>query len=350
MLLVRIRLLRPNLPLVVGRTYCSPTIPQSPPPALCSRPQPQRRLWTQTRRKGVSNAFVSLISAGSFPPVRSYIGFRPPPSSSNRGNGLFGPPDPLWWVKPAAYTAGGVALTIFAWPLLRFVVIGGLAYGAYRLARVWWALRELNRGIGEYPGSFARTGRGARQQQGFIGSLLGSAFGNMFSFMGAQASPKSVRTMGRVAETSIRAALRGQNSHRIMGVFAEAVGGSVDAADLRDAIELGKPMETQLQTVNVDGKQKSYLEAVFPLYVDDAATTLFAHVTAFSDDTAADSSNVIVDSVVLLARMSSGQVAELGIDVNEQDDSGEDSGNNGSGNAFGEKSQRKVQDAEYKDV
>ncbi|KAJ2878786.1 hypothetical protein FB639_003276 [Coemansia asiatica] len=160
--------------------------------------------------------------------------------------------------------------------------------------------------------------------------------------MGARASLRSVRSMSRVAEASIRAALSDRSNHRVVDIFTESIGESLNSVDLQDAIELGKPMETQMQSVNVNGKQRSHIEAVFPLYIDDAATTMFAHVTASED--ALDEGTVFVESVFLLARMPSGQVAELAIDVCEQDGSNKDR------DGFNQGTRTKVQDAEYKDV
>ncbi|KAJ1822323.1 hypothetical protein LPJ56_000859 [Coemansia sp. RSA 2599] len=342
----------PLLPLLAERA-CSQTIAPKPV-ALCSHPASQRlqkkqqQLWAQTRR--VTSVFLPSISRlGGFQPIfrtarptfasRSYF-------SSPNGRNPFGPPPgPLWWVKPAAYTAGGVALAVFAWPLLRFVVIGGLAYGAYRLARVWWALRELNSrgiGIGGYPGGFSGSAEKLARQQGPLAWILGNVFSS--SSMGGQASSKSVRTMSRVAEASIRAALSDQRNHRIKEIFCESVGGSAASVDLLvDAVELGEPVESQVQSVSVDGGlKKSHVEAVFPLYVDEAATPVFVHVVASGD--AAGNAAVCVDAVFLLARLASGEVRELAIDVCGQDDS--KPGNGG----FGGASRGSVQDAEYRDV
>ncbi|KAJ1720711.1 hypothetical protein LPJ53_004690 [Coemansia erecta] len=262
----------------------------------------------------------SLVAfVGSTAARRSYFSF-PPGRRSIHGS-------PLWWVKPAAYAAGGAALVVVAWPVLRFVVIGGLAYGAYRLVRLWLILRDLN-----------RSSSGGSS----VNNPLEWLFGSIFS-QGGVVSGKGVRTMQKIGEASLTAACSGNNSDRdVIGLFERALG----LEELYD-ITLGEPMETQSSAVMVDGVQRHYADAVFPVYVSDSATTLFVQVSAVSGDAQGETS-ISVESMRLLARMPSGEVAETSIRVVGSDDSLNDDPDSFSSEAREHK--RKVQDAEYKDL
>ncbi|KAJ2398198.1 hypothetical protein GGI05_000233 [Coemansia sp. RSA 2603] len=149
--------------------------------------------------------------------------------------------------------------------------------------------------------------------------------------------------MQKIGEASLTAACSGNDSDRdVIGLFERALG-----LDEFYDVSLGEPMETQSSAVMVDSVQKHYVEAVFPVYVSDDATTMFVQVSAVSGDAHGETS-ISVESMRLLARMPSGEVAETSLGVVGSKDSFSD-GTNPFSSSTG-KQKQKVQDAEYKDL
>ncbi|KAJ1941591.1 hypothetical protein GGF37_003485 [Kickxella alabastrina] len=252
----------------------------------------------------------------------------------------FGRPSPFRWIRPLAYTAGGIALVAVGWPVLRYVFAGGLAYGAMRLVRLWVLVRKLDKTIGAAQASFP-GGSGALGGQSPLGALLKNMlalFGGFPSMRGAGAavSPLCVGSMRSVAETSFRASC--VSDSKVAAMIHEALG----YVGLADGFALGEPMDVQSSTVMMNGQSKSRLEAVFPVFVDGAATNLFVQALA---NVMTDAGAVDVDGVRVWARMASGEVAEASIGVvhEGEEDEGDDTDDRKRG-------RRKVQDAEYKDL
>ncbi|KAJ2434212.1 hypothetical protein GGF42_009263, partial [Coemansia sp. RSA 2424] len=169
------------------------------------------------------------------------------------------PPPPLaYWAKPALYAAGGVALVVFAWPVLRFVVIGGMAYGAYRLVRTWLLLRSLSQGPrlprDDIGGDMGGGGPLAELWRAATGGLLRrSVFSGLLSV-----SPQLVEQLRVASEASLRASVE-MGDARLL----EALEGDGDDASL---VQLGEAMQVESSTVQTGGagQSRTCVEALFP--------------------------------------------------------------------------------------
>ncbi|KAJ2742028.1 hypothetical protein GGI20_004778 [Coemansia sp. BCRC 34301] len=209
----------------------------------------------------------------------------------------------MQWVKPAVYAASGVALVVFAWPVLRFVVIGGLAYGAFRLSRTLLQLRSLSQGP-----------RLTRDDISSGGGILGELWRGLFSRAGA--SRQLVEQLRVATEASLRANIE-KGDERLLGVLGEA-----------GTLVLGDAMQVDSSTVQTGDRVGTRVEALFPVFVDGRATPLFVQA-------AGSAVPGVVEEATLLARMASGSVEQIRLDLQS---------------AENEKKERRVQDAEYKDL
>ncbi|KAJ2840807.1 hypothetical protein FBU31_000104 [Coemansia sp. 'formosensis'] len=218
------------------------------------------------------------------------------------------PPPIRQWTKPVIFTAGGVALVVLGWPMLRFVVIGGMAYGAYRLVRTLLLFRSLTQGPRDRPsGPLAELWREA------VAGLRRSVF------LGG-VSPQLVEQLRVAAEAGLKAGVDAGDA-RLLDVLEEAD----DEAD----VVLGEAMQTSSESVAVDGRERTRVEALFPVFVGARATPLFVQAVG-------SAMPGVIESAAVLARLASGEVAEIPLDV-------------GSG-IKQRRRKRHVVDAEYKDV
>ncbi|KAJ2458436.1 hypothetical protein GGF42_002066 [Coemansia sp. RSA 2424] len=269
--------------------------------------------WPQQR-------LVALRLQPKYVPAQRMHSKRPPP-----------PPPLAHWAKPALYTAGGVALVVFAWPVLRFVVIGGMAYGAYRLVRTWLLLRSLSQGPrltrDDIGGDIGGGGPLAELWRAATAGLLRRSV-----FSGLSVSPQLVEQLRVASEARLRANVEVGDARLL-----EALGG--DDGDSASLVQLGEAMQVESSTVQTGGagQSRTCVEALFPVFVDGRATPLFVQ---------AEGSAVpgVVESASVLARLASGEVAEIKLDVQPSSSSYE----HGSGAKRG--GGRRVQDAEYKDL
>ncbi|KAJ2641174.1 hypothetical protein GGF44_002240, partial [Coemansia sp. RSA 1694] len=237
---------------------------------------------------------------------------------------------------PALYTAGGVALVVFAWPVLRLVVIGGMAYGAYRLVRTWLLLRSLSQGPrltrDDIGGDIGGGGPLAELWRAATGGLLRRSV-----FSGLSVSPQLVEQLRVASEASLRASVE-MGDARLL----EALGGDDGDGDDASLVQLGEAMQVESSTVQTGGagQSRACVEALFPVFVDGRATPLFVQA-------AGSAVPGVVESASVLARLASGEVAEIKLDV-QPSSSSSSSDEHGSGAKRG--GGRRVQDAEYKDL
>ncbi|KAJ2838332.1 hypothetical protein FBU31_000944 [Coemansia sp. 'formosensis'] len=218
------------------------------------------------------------------------------------------PPPIRQWTKPVIFTAGGVALVVLGWPMLRFVVIGGMAYGAYRLVRTLLLFRSLTQGPRDRPsGPLAELWREAvagLRRSVFLGSV----------------SPQLIEQLRVAAETGLKAGVDAGDA-RLLDVL--------EADDDEADVVLGEAMQTSSESVAVDGREQTRVEALFPVFVGARATPLFVQAVG-------STMPGMIESATVLARLASGEVAEIPLDVN---------------NTRNQKRRKKhVVDAEYKDV
>ncbi|KAJ2307687.1 hypothetical protein IWW51_001157 [Coemansia sp. RSA 2702] len=152
---------------------------------------------------------------------------------------------PQWaaLVKTAAYTAGGVALVTVAWPVVRFVVIGGLGYLTYRAVRAYLEFRHIGRMLG--------TSTMWEQVQRAAGMRPVS-----------EATITAARTQ---AAESLRTAYL--NDSRV----PRMVGDAADAADL----ELGEALDVSSAAVRVNGREQRQVDVLFPVLVAGRAGACF---------------------------------------------------------------------------
>ncbi|KAJ2261075.1 hypothetical protein GGI01_001611 [Coemansia sp. RSA 376] len=216
------------------------------------------------------------------------------------------------WTRPVLYTAGGVALVVLGWPVLRFVVIGGMAYGAYRLVRTIFLFRSLSQGPrisrddisgGEGPlAELWRMTMAGLRRSVFAGSV----------------SPQLIEQLRVAAETGLKAGVD-MGDARLVEVLDYDDG---------ESVVLGEAMQTEESSVVVDGLGRTRVEVLFPVFVDGRATPVFVRAVGSAVPG-------VIESASVMARLATGDVAEIPLDVVGQSSS---------------KRKKKVVDAEYKDV
>ncbi|KAJ2833258.1 hypothetical protein GGI24_000919 [Coemansia furcata] len=219
------------------------------------------------------------------------------------------PPPLRQWTKPVIYTAGGVALVVLGWPMLRFVVIGGMAYGAYRLVRTLLLFRSLTQGP-RLPRD-SPSGPLAELWRDAVAGLRRSVF------LGG-VSPQLIEQLRVASEAGLKAGVDAGDA-RLLEVL--------EADDEADVV-LGEAMQTSSESVSVDGRERARVEALFPVFVGARATPVFVQAVG-------STMPGVIESAAVLARLASGEVAEIPLDV---------------GGAKQKKKKRHVVDAEYKDV
>ncbi|KAJ2481426.1 hypothetical protein IWW56_001754 [Coemansia sp. RSA 2131] len=146
---------------------------------------------------------------------------------------------PQWspLVKTFVYTAGGVAVVTMAWPVLRFVVLGGLGYAAYKAFRLYLTFRQINNAFGST-----------------------TLWEQIQKSMGFSAAQPAIMGMVRTrAIESLRAAYL--NDTRVQ----DALGGHglIEESD----IDLGEAME-----VETESGAEERVEALFPVVVGGHAS------------------------------------------------------------------------------
>ncbi|KAJ1816373.1 hypothetical protein IWW57_002190 [Coemansia sp. S610] len=225
-------------------------------------------------------------------PARSALSQR---ATAQQRRSYVGPPL-RQWTKPILYTAGGAALIVLGWPVLRFVVLGGMAYGAYRLLRTVLFFRALGQG--------ATTLNGGPLSDLWRSTLAG---------LGRSVSPQLVEQLRGAAEGALRVGVE-SGDRRLVGLVD---GGSVG---------LGEAVRVAESVVVVDGRETVRVEALFPVMVDMRLTPLFVKGVGTAGPG-------VVVSATVLAKLDSGDVEEIALDL-----------------AGSPKKKKHVVDAEYKDL
>ncbi|KAJ2775271.1 hypothetical protein IWQ56_000147 [Coemansia nantahalensis] len=201
------------------------------------------------------------------------------------------------WVRPALLVAGGITLTVAAWPVMRYVVLGALGYGVYRSVRVLLMLRDLKR---------LATGGGLWSQMA-AGLGMGSV------------APAVLEAMQQAAQAGLRAACADPGVAQVLRADA-------------DDVELDSPVD--VQTAAATG-HASRVEAVFPVRVAGQGVPVFVQAVATTGTHSVDY-NARVDELRVLVRQPSGEVLVIPI----------------SAAADGPKPRpaRNVRDADYRDL
>ncbi|KAJ2014625.1 hypothetical protein IWW39_004475 [Coemansia spiralis] len=225
-------------------------------------------------------------------PARSALSQR---ATAQQRRSYVGPPL-RQWARPILYTAGGAALIVLGWPVLRFVVLGGMAYGAYRLLRTVLFFRGLGQG--------ATTLKGGPLSDLWRSTLAG---------LGRSVSPQLVEQLRGAAEGALRVGVE-SGDRRLVGLVD---GGSVG---------LGEAVRVAESVVVVDGRETVRVEALFPVMVDMRLTPLFVKGVGTAGPG-------VVVSATVLAKLDSGDVEEIALDL-----------------AGSPKKKKHVVDAEYKDL
>ncbi|KAJ2721041.1 hypothetical protein GGI07_004231 [Coemansia sp. Benny D115] len=252
---------------------------------------------------------------------------------------------PLRWVKPAVYTVGGVVLVVAAWPVLRFVVIGGLAYGAYRAVNLFFAVRDLDRSMRGHAPNFPGAA-----QQGPISSLFRSIFSS-FSGNAAGGFGRQFYSLHQVAQASLQAACGAELDNRAKDLIYKALESTALLQLEPSQVLLGEPMDQQSSTEIVNGLRNDSISALFPVSVNGMPTSLFVQASASiagapSEQTQppAQGVDICVDALHILARLPSGDVLESRVDIVDQRPPNESSARNEGAR------KRHVEDADYKEL
>ncbi|KAJ2803703.1 hypothetical protein H4R20_002791, partial [Coemansia guatemalensis] len=221
------------------------------------------------------------------------------------------------WLKPALYAAGGVALVSISWPLLRFVLLGGLGYGIYRLIRVALMFRNLRRSAGDSQMLWEHL------QQMASGSSSSSG-----SDRAAGVAPGVLETMQRSAEDGVRV------SYGISLRVQQMIG---DGGITADAITLGEAVSVEKEEDSSIGESR--VEAVFPVFVDGRGTAVFVQAAGVLGSRSVDYA-IRLDTLHVLARQKSGEVMAVSIDPAAAASTG----------TTDRKKRRHVEDADYRDL
>ncbi|PIA17180.1 hypothetical protein COEREDRAFT_80553 [Coemansia reversa NRRL 1564] len=223
-------------------------------------------------------------------------------------------PKPEWplWLKPALYAAGGVVLVSISWPLLRFVLLGGIGYGIYRMIRMALMFRDLRRSVGDSQMLWERL------QQMASGSSTANDRASIVA-------PGVLETMQRSAEDGIRASF-GTN------LRVQQIIGGITA----EAVTLGEAVSVEKEEDEVIGQNR--VEAVFPVFVDGRGTAVFVQAAGALGSRSIDYA-IRLDTLHVLARQKSGEVMAITIDPAASPAA-----------ATGQKKRRHVEDADYRDL
>ncbi|KAJ2059299.1 hypothetical protein GGI17_004486 [Coemansia sp. S146] len=223
-----------------------------------------------------------------------------------------GQPPMRQWARPVLYTAGGVALVVLGWPVLRFVVIGGMAYGAYRLLRTVFLFRSLSQGPRVTRDDISSSG-------GPLAELWRAAMAGLRrSVFAGSVSPQLVEQLRVAAETGLRAGIDMGDERLVEVLGGEGAG-----------VVLGEAMQAEESSFVVNGLGKTRVEVLFPVFVDMRATPVFVQAVGSAVPG-------VIESASVLARLETGEVAEISLDVARQ--------------SSPRAKKRRVVDAEYKDV
>ncbi|KAJ2763350.1 hypothetical protein H4S06_000145 [Coemansia sp. BCRC 34490] len=213
------------------------------------------------------------------------------------------------WARPAIYMAGSTALIIIAWPVLRFVVIGGLAYGAYKLVSLWRMWRQAV--------NWATSGG-----------------------MGGSMQLELVEDIRKEAQACLLASCVNGDS-----LVLEMIPDSVADDDYEKAIELGSAVD--MQTIEEEGTPQMLaglagrIKAVFPVVINGRRSELFVAASAKFG-----SARLELDAVSIYTRLGpSGQIVETKIDTSAA------AGREGSRpKGSGRRHKREARDADYKEL
>ncbi|KAJ1801025.1 hypothetical protein LPJ59_000625 [Coemansia sp. RSA 2399] len=194
------------------------------------------------------------------------------------------------WAKPALYVAGSTAVLVFAWPVLRYAIIGGLAYSAYKLVRLWLTWRQaINWGEGT-------------------------------------AAVDAIKT---VAQMSLqRACIRGDP------MVAEMLPGNMD--EIYKSITLAGAMDVQVLESPFGAAER--VKAVFPVLIEGRESALFVSASGSVGE------SVSMETLSVYTYLKSGQIVEAKLDVSSDSDDKVPEG------AEFQNKKRKAKDAEYKEL
>ncbi|KAJ2402013.1 hypothetical protein GGI23_001011 [Coemansia sp. RSA 2559] len=197
------------------------------------------------------------------------------------------------WAKPALYVAGGTAVLVFAWPVLRFAIIGGLAYGAYKLARLWFTWRQAIN-------------------------------------WGGEGTTDTVEVIKTVAQASLqKACIRGDP------LVAEMLPGNIDDVGDGKSITLASAMEVQVLEGSPFGAAER-VKAVFPVLMEGRQSALFVSASGSVGE------SVSMETLSVYTYLKSGQIVETKLDVS--------SGGDEAPERAGFQEKRKARDADYKEL
>ncbi|KAJ2486776.1 hypothetical protein IWW37_005492 [Coemansia sp. RSA 2050] len=182
------------------------------------------------------------------------------------------------------------------WPVLRFVVLGGMAYGAYRLLRTILFFRSLSQGPSD-----------------ISGGPLSDLWRVTLSGLRRSVSPQLVEQLRVAAESGLRMGVEAGDRR-----LAELVEGG--------SVTLGEAMRVAESTVVADGREAVRVEVLFPVVVDMRITPLFVRAVGAAEPG-------VIESATVMARMDSGEVEEIELDLTNTP-----------------KKKKRVVDAEYKDL
>ncbi|KAJ2654722.1 hypothetical protein IWW48_005937 [Coemansia sp. RSA 1200] len=212
------------------------------------------------------------------------------------------------WARPALFMAGSTALIIIAWPVLRFVVIGGLAYGAYKLVSLWRMWRQTV--------NWATRG-------GMEGPM----------------QLELVEDIRKEAQACLLASCINGDS-----LVLEMIPDSVADDDYEKAIELDSAVD--MQTIEEEAPQllagsAGRIKAVFPVVINGRRSELFVAASAKFG-----SARLELDAVSIYTQLRpSGQIVETKIDISAA------AGREGGGHKrSGRRHKREARDADYKEL
>ncbi|KAJ2716452.1 hypothetical protein H4R19_000636 [Coemansia spiralis] len=178
------------------------------------------------------------------------------------------------WVQPALLAAGGITLTVIAWPVMRYVVLGTLGYGAYRVVRALLVLRSLSR---------LSSGAGLWEQ--------------MVAGLGmSPVAPAVIEVVQRSAQAALRASCASPDIARVL---------TSDA----DSVELGDPVDTRSALAS---GERPRIEIVFPVLMAGQGVPVFVQAVATTGTGNVDYIATI-EELRVLVRQSSGSVLSIPI-------------------------------------
>ncbi|ORX72975.1 hypothetical protein DL89DRAFT_265139, partial [Linderina pennispora] len=204
--------------------------------------------------------------------------------------------------------------------MIRLVILGGIGFAFYRGFRMLMIAREINRVLHE-SGMHGSSGKGPL---GDVVSYIKQTIERLAPFSIFSSTRPSATLLRGLAEDAVLAAYEVDPQVR-------------DLIGAGSAVSLGEPLEfsSSSSVSSSSGKQRTDIEAIFPVFADNQATHVFLRVTGQVED------DVKEAKVWLLAKTENDQIVELELDVlNDSQTAGRSE----------KHAKRRVQDAEFKDL